>query len=65
MIREMIKDGTNIIHWVGHCFPLTLLIAKLIATLRLPIPPLFIYEKNRTDFSAATLLNLYNGRFNK
>ena len=63
LMKQMIKEDINIIHWVGTNCPLALKIAKLLATPYLPIPPLLIHEKQISDCSAKTLVNLYRKKF--
>jgi heptosyltransferase II len=65
MMSQMIKEDTNVIHWVGHNYPLALIAAKLLATPSLPVPPIFIYEKARADHSLTGLLKLYQDKFNR
>ena len=63
LVRQIIKEDINIIHWVGHSRPLALTLAKLFSILWAPLPPLLIYERDRRDYSASALLGFYMGKF--
>jgi len=59
LMKQMIKEDINIIHWVGvHC-PTALKIARFLATPYLPIPPMLLHEKEQKDFSVKILINNY------
>lgn len=63
LVRQIIKEDINLIHWVGHGRPLSLTLAKFLSILRSPLPPLLVYEKDRRDYSASALLGFYIGNF--
>lgn len=63
LVRQIIKEDINLIHWVGHGLPISLTLAKLLSILQAPLPPLLVYEKERRDYSASTLLGFYIGKF--
>lgn len=63
LMRQMIKDDINVIHWVGLSRPWALTAAKHLATPSLSVPPLLIYENVRYDISPGSLIELYKKRF--
>lgn len=64
LVKQMVKEDINVIHWVGLKFPGALHIAKFLATPQLPIPPIVIHEKSRNDLSVKSLIELYKLKFN-
>lgn len=65
LANQMVREDINIIHWIGHELPISLRIAKMVATPKLPISPLLIHEKVRANISSKILIDFYKGEFKK
>jgi hypothetical protein len=65
LIRLIIKDDINIIHWSGPSHALIPYLAKLIATLFVSIPPLLILEKEAKPKNLSEILKTYHEHFNQ
>jgi len=63
LFRQIVAKDINIIHWVGQKLNINLLMAKLISTFFLPIPPLLIWEKEKVERSPEKIISLYLEKF--
>lgn len=65
LIGLIIKEDINILHWIGKRPAFIPYLAKLISTLFVSIPPLFILEKEAKPKDLPEILKTYHEHFNK
>jgi len=60
LIRLMVKEDINLIHWIGdRRAPFLLRLARMIATPQLAIPPLLVHNRQNNHKDAKDLLAFY------
>ena len=65
MIKSIIKDDINVIHWVGSSKPLFLRIASQLSSPSLSVPPLLVFDKSPKRRGFKELVELYSGGMKK
>jgi hypothetical protein len=63
LIKLMIKEDINLIHWISPRISLSLFLAKLLSSFFLSHPPLLIWEKTWTERSSEEIISLYLEKF--